>query len=102
MTTPSRTARLLTTDDLADLVGVKPRTIERWRENRMLAAAGEWTEDLGETGPPFMPFGRTIRYHPAHVQAWMLARERGTTSASRGTPSASRRGTPSKGAPRGR
>ena len=88
MTTPSRTARLLTTDDLAAMVGVKPRTVERWR------AAGE--------GPPFMMFGRAIRYHPARVQAWMLAREQGTTSASRGTPSASRRGTPSKGTPRGR
>lgn len=81
MTTPSRTARLLTTDDLAAMVGVKPRTVERWR------ADGE--------GPPFMLFGRTIRYHPARVQAWMLAREQGT-------PSASRRGTPSKGTPRGR
>lgn len=80
MTTPSRTARLLTTDDLAAMVGVKPRTVERWR------AAGE--------GPPFMLFGRSIRYHPARVQAWMLAREQGT-------PSASRRGTPSKVAPRG-
>ena len=95
MTTPSRTARLLTTDDLAAMVGVKPRTVERWR------AAGE--------GPPFMLFGRAIRYHPARVQAWMLAREQGTPSASRGTPSTSRgtpstsRGTPmSKGTPRGR
>lgn len=94
MTTPSRTARLLTTDDLAAMVGVKPRTVERWR------AAGE--------GPPFMMFGRAIRYHPARVQAWMLAREQGTPSASRrgtpskGTPTGSR-GTPtSKGAPRGR
>lgn len=76
--TPARTARLLTTDDLAAMVGVKPRTVERWR------AAGE--------GPPFMLFGRAIRYHPARVQAWMLAREQGT-------PSASRRGTPSKGTP---
>ena len=87
MTTPSRTARLLTTDDLAAMVGVKPRTVERWR------AAGE--------GPPFMLFGRAIRYHPARVQAWMLAREQGTTSAPRGTPTGSR-GTPSKGTRRGR
>lgn len=88
MTTPSRTARLLTTDDLAAMVGVKPRTVERWR------AAGE--------GPPFMLFGRAIRYHPARVQAWMLAREQGTPSPARGTSTGSR-GTPmSKGARRGR
>lgn len=86
--TPSRTARLLTTEALAELVGVEVRTIERWRE------AG--------TGPPFMMFGRTIRYHPTRVQAWMLAREQGAPTAPRGTPSASR-GTPSrKGTPRGR
>lgn len=69
--TPSRTARLLTTDDLAEMVGVKVRTIERWREDG--------------SGPPFMLFGRTIRYHPARVQAWMLAREQGAPSR-RGAP----------------
>lgn len=71
-TTPSRTARLLTTDDLATMVGVEPRTIERWRK------AG--------TGPPFMLFGRTIRYHPARVQAWMLAREQRPPARSEGAP----------------
>lgn len=67
--TPSRTARLLTTDDLAVMIGVEVRTIERWRK------AG--------TGPPFMMFGRTIRYHPARVQAWMLSREQGAPRAAR-------------------
>lgn len=71
--TPSRTARLLTTDDLAGMIGVEVRTIERWRK------AG--------TGPPFMLFGRTIRYHPARVQAWMLAREQGAPARGKGTPS---------------
>lgn len=79
--TPSRTARLLTTDDLAGMVGVEVRTIERWRK------AG--------SGPPFMLFGRTIRYHPARVQAWMLAREQGTPSVGKGTPAG-------KGGTRGR
>lgn len=79
--TPSRTARLLTTDDLAGMVGVEVRTIERWRK------AG--------SGPPFMLFGRTIRYHPARVQAWMLAREQGTPAPARGTPAG-------KGGTRGR
>ena len=79
-TAPARTARLLTTDDLAGMVGVEPRTIERWRKDG--------------SGPPFMLFGRTIRYHPARVQAWMLAREQGAPSRGRGTPG--------KGAPRGR
>ena len=68
-TTPSRTARLLTTDDLADLIGVEPRTIERWRK------AGD--------GPPFMLFGRTIRYHPARVQQWLASREQGTPTRKR-------------------
>ena len=70
--TPSRTTRLLTTDDLAELVGVEVRTIERWRK------AG--------SGPPFMLFGRTIRYHPARVQQWLAACEQGTPSSTRGTP----------------
>jgi len=64
--------RLLTTEDLAEMTGVKPRTIERWRE------AG--------SGPPFMLFGRTIRYHPARVQAWMLAQEQGAPARGKGAP----------------
>lgn len=76
--TPARTARLLTTDDLSEMIGVETRTIERWRKS-------------GD-GPPFMLFGRTIRYHPARVQAWMASREQGTPSASRGTPTRGRGG----------
>ena len=71
-TTPSRTVRLMTSDDVAELLGVTDRTLKRWRAN-------------GD-GPPHMLFGRTIRYHPARVQAWMLAREKGTPSRKRGTP----------------
>lgn len=75
-TTPSRTARLMTTDDLAELLGVTERTIKRWR------ASGD--------GPPHMMFGRTVRYHPARVQAWMLAREQGTPSRKGATPARGR------------
>lgn len=69
--TPARTARLMSSADLADLLGVEQRTVERWR------AAGD--------GPPFLVFGRTIRYHPARVQQWMATREQGTPASSRGT-----------------
>lgn len=71
--TPSRSARLLTTEDVAEQIGVTVRTLKRWRSD-------------GD-GPPFMIFGRTVRYHPARVQAWMLANERGTPSRKTGTPS---------------
>lgn len=74
-TTSTGRVRLMTTEDLAELLGVTDRTIKRWRT----------TGD----GPPHMMFGRTVRYHPARVQAWMLAREQGTPSR-KGTPARTR------------
>lgn len=87
--TPSRPGRLMTSPEVAELLAVEQRTLERWRK------AG--------TGPPFMMFGRTIRYHPGRVHAWMLAREQGTPSPAGGATPAPGRGTPARaGAPRGR
>lgn len=74
--TPSRPARLMTTEELAELLGVTDRTIKRWRE-------------CGD-GPPYMLFGRTVRYHPGRVQAWMLSNEQGTPSRKTGTPARTR------------
>jgi excisionase family DNA binding protein len=77
----------MTTEELAELLGVTDRTIKRWR--------------VSGDGPPHLLFGRTVRYHPARVQAWMLAREQGTPSRKRGTP-AREGGTPARGGTRGR
>lgn len=62
--TPTSRVRLMTSADVADVLGIEQRTLERWRKS-------------GD-GPPFMMFGRTIRYHPARLQQWMAAREQGT------------------------
>lgn len=47
---------LLTPAEVADLLKVKPRTLEDWR--------------LGRAGPalPFVRLGRTVRYRAADVQ----------------------------------
>ncbi|WP_114856462.1 helix-turn-helix domain-containing protein [Brachybacterium sp. YJGR34] len=87
-TTPTRPARLLTSDDLAELLGVELRTIERWRKSGK--------------GPPFMLFGRTVRYHPTRVQQWMVSREQGGPSSSRGATSNTRGVPAGTGGTRGR
>lgn len=88
-TTPTRPARLLTTPEVAEVLGVEVRTLERWRK------AG--------TGPPFMLFGRTLRYHPGRLAQWLAAHEQGAPSA-RGAGASRGEGTrPARGgAPRGR
>lgn len=79
-TTPSPYARLMTTAEVAELLGVEKRTIERWRK--------------GGDGPPYLMIGGTIRYHPARVQAWLASCEQGTPTSTRGTPSTGKGGTP--------
>lgn len=76
-TIPAR-GRLLRTEDVAELLDVTVRTLERWRRDG--------------AGPPYVAFGGTIRYHPARVSAWVASHEQGTPSQNRGTPS--RKGTP--------
>ena len=54
----ARQTRLLMPGEVANLLGVKPKTLEAWR------ASGE--------GPPHVKVGRKlIRYDPADVAIWM-------------------------------
>lgn len=59
--------RLLTQRQFAEMLGVTPRSLERWRE----------TGD----GPPFLRVGGLVRYAPADVSAWLETRRRTSTSA---------------------
>lgn len=53
------TAPLLTTAEVAAILGVTPRTVERWR-------------NLTGGGPPYVRIGRrTIRYEAAAVAAFV-------------------------------
>ncbi len=58
--------RLLTQRQLAEMLGVTPRSLERWRE----------TGD----GPPFLRVGGLVRYTPADVSGWLETRRRTSTS----------------------
>jgi len=62
------TARLLTTRDVAERLGVSPETVLRWIESRGL--------------PARRLTSRAIRYEEAELDAWLL--ERATGAASRG------------------
>lgn len=53
--------RLLTIDDVADLLGVPKSTLYGWRSR-------------GE-GPVSLRVGRHVRYEPADVQAWIESRK---------------------------
>lgn len=49
--------KLLTADQLAELVGVPAKTIADWRSRSI--------------GPAFVRVGRHVRYRPADVEAWL-------------------------------
>lgn len=46
----------LTTEELAERLGIEPRTADDWR--------------VDGRGPKFIRFGRTVRYRVADVEAW--------------------------------
>lgn len=48
---------LLTTQEVADILGVEPGTVENWRYK--------------ETGPPAVRLGRTIRYKGEVIRDWI-------------------------------
>ena len=55
--------RLLTEGEVANVIGVKPKTVQAWR------AAGE--------GPPHIKAGRRlVRYDPADLAIWMKEHRR--------------------------
>ncbi|WP_431694235.1 helix-turn-helix transcriptional regulator [Microbacterium maritypicum] len=49
--------RLLSIDDLAAYLGVPRRTLDGWRARRV--------------GPPFVKFGKTVRYPEHALLRWM-------------------------------
>ena len=53
----------------AEYLGVKPRTLEKWRR-------------VGG-GPPFFKLGRVVVYDLSELEAWLAARKRTSTSEAR-------------------
>lgn len=60
------TMKILTNVETAELLGLKPNTLERWR--------------LQGRGPTFRKLGRAVRYVEADVLAWLDAQSRRSTS----------------------
>ena len=58
--------RFLTEHDVADVLGVKPKTLARWR----------WQG----RGPRFRKFGRKVRYAPEDLDEYLTASRRRSTS----------------------
>jgi len=53
---------LLTPEQVAEILGVKPTTVQTWRARRV--------------GPPYIRVGhRTVRYSAAALQEWLESRE---------------------------
>lgn len=60
------TIKLLTTDQLSELIGVRSDTLRHWRR-------------LGN-GPTFLKIGGHVRYKADVVEAWIDSRARTSTS----------------------
>lgn len=61
--------RLLSTRDVADLLGVSARTVEDWRALSV--------------GPPYIRMGtRTVRYRSDSLEEWIASRQSDTTPSS--------------------
>ena len=56
MTAPS-THKLLTPPEVAELTRISPETLAQWRSQKR--------------GIPYLKIGRTVRYDPADVQAYL-------------------------------
>jgi excisionase family DNA binding protein len=61
--------RLLSTEEVAEVLGRPPRTLRQWRY-------------LGE-GPKYLKVGATVRYRPRDVEAWLKAQEREAAAGAR-------------------
>ena len=71
---PDQSLRLLTQRQVADMLRVTPRTVERWRETG--------------AGPTFFRVGGLCRYRPEDLAAWLDARRCTSTSTPRSPNSA--------------
>jgi excisionase family DNA binding protein len=56
-----RPADLLTTEQVAEILSVSPRSVIRWRNERF--------------GPPFCRLGRQVRYRRGSVEKWIADNE---------------------------
>jgi predicted site-specific integrase-resolvase len=54
--------KLLTTKELAELIGVKPMTLYQWRHRGI--------------GPAFLKFDHTVRYCLEDVNLWLQSKRR--------------------------
>lgn len=59
--------KLYTTEQVAAVTGLDKKTFEAWRLK-------------GVGGPPFIKFGRAVRYHGDDLLAWIAANRRCSTS----------------------
>lgn len=66
------TVDLLTTSQVAELLGVSPATLSYWRTKR--------------TGPEYMKFGKHVRYTTQSVQAFIESKIVVTTSSDEENP----------------
>lgn len=58
---PDRLEKLLTPEEVAEILGVPKGTLYKWR--------------LVAEGPPAMRIGKHLRYRPADLDAWLRSRE---------------------------
>jgi hypothetical protein len=61
--------RLLSTDEVAEVLGRPPRTLRQWRY-------------LG-VGPRYLKVGAAVRYRPGDVEEWLRAQEREAAAGAR-------------------
>jgi excisionase family DNA binding protein len=66
MKSPHQSTEWLTQNEVAELLKISPRTLERWR--------------CKDDGPPFHYFGRLVRYSDVEVNQWAVAGRRNSTS----------------------
>lgn len=56
-------SELLTPRELAQMLRIAERTVERWRESQV------------QSGPPFVQVGGVVRYRRSDVEKWLTDRE---------------------------
>jgi len=65
-----RMERLMSTEEVAEVLGRPPRTLRQWRY-------------LGE-GPKYLKVGATVRYRARDIEKWLKAQEREGASGATG------------------
>lgn len=68
--TPINIPRLLTPRDVSERLGVRSTTLKRWR--------------IAGGGPPYVKFGRIVRYPEDRFEAWLAVHLRRSTRAPMG------------------